>query len=68
MDNSFYNEKLFGPLTIKAGVNDLNDPRYYFAEVKDIWVPNAYNRSIKLFFMYDIAVLKVSTLDKLLSF
>ncbi|OXU31333.1 hypothetical protein TSAR_002534 [Trichomalopsis sarcophagae] len=38
-DNSFYDEKLMGPLTIKAGVNDLNDPKYYFEKVvKDIWM------------------------------
>lgn len=61
-NNLFYNENVQGPLTIKAGIIDLNDPDFVYAEVQEFAVSNLYMNSDELFYVYDFAILKVSTI------
>ncbi|XP_031778223.1 mite allergen Der f 3-like [Nasonia vitripennis] len=55
-DNHFYDE-----LTIKAGIKNLDDPNFVYAEVQELAVSNPYMNSQELFYVYDFAILKLRT-------
>ncbi|OXU26967.1 hypothetical protein TSAR_008788 [Trichomalopsis sarcophagae] len=60
-DNHFYDEKVQGPLTVKAAIKNLNDPNFVYAEVQELAVSDLYMNSQELFYVYDFAILKLRT-------
>lgn len=66
-NNHFYDAKVQGPLSIKAGIKNLNDRNFVYAEVQEIAVSDLYLNSQESFYVYDFAILKVKYMNILRS-